>query len=129
MVSVVDNNQIVFITTEVLPSHLLFKTYNFYGWVESTRVITPSPQFFWSVNVFDTCAAYYEMVWTPFLNNIFAIGGVTGKSAMTSNLTQTLMSDKLKDPNLDCGPTDFEVLVEHESSTKSMALQRFITVS
>ena len=42
------------------------KTYNFFGWIESPNLRAPSPQFNWTVNVYDTCAAFYEMVWTPF---------------------------------------------------------------
>lgn len=65
-VSVVDNYHLAVKSNEVIPPNLLYKTYNFFGWIESPNLRAPSPQFAWTVNVYDTCAAFYEMIWSPF---------------------------------------------------------------
>jgi hypothetical protein len=65
-VSVVDNHSFSVNSQEIISPDLIKKTYNFYGWIESPKLRAPSPQFNWTVNVYDTCAAFYEMAWTPF---------------------------------------------------------------
>ena len=65
-VSVVDNYHLAVKSKEVIPPNLIYKTYNFFGWIESPNLRAPSPQFTWTVNVYDTCAAFYEMIWSPF---------------------------------------------------------------
>lgn len=97
-VTVVDNHHLSFKSTETLPADSLYKTYNFNGWIESTRVSTPSPQFTWTVNVYDTCAAFFEMVWSPFSNLFLTIGSKTSVTKSIAAFTQTLKNGKTFDP-------------------------------
>ena len=115
-----DNHYLTVESREVIPAHQLFKTYNFFGWFESPHGSVPSPEFTFSVNIYDACAAFYEMNWSVFTDINLMIGSVSSATSQIATFTQTLRSHKNFDPKLDCGPGDFEVSVNHpESSTNS----------
>ena len=89
-VSTVDANTISVLNTETDGfGQLLFKTYNFEGYVMSTKVAAQSPLFEWPIRIYDTCAAYYEMVWSSFSEISIDIGSMIGDS-QTRAFTQTL---------------------------------------
>ena len=80
-VTVVDNQHIRVINTETEGFGVnFFKTYNFRGYIKASRVTAFSPEFTWAVKVYDTCAAYYEMVWASFTNIAVDIGSGSGGS-------------------------------------------------
>ena len=77
-VTVVGTSAITVVSTEVVPANVLFKTYNFYGYVTASQVTAQSPQYTWPINIYDTCAAAYNMVFATFANQQVDIGSGTG---------------------------------------------------
>ena len=79
-VTVVDSHTIRVLNTETEGFGVnFFKTYNFRGYILASRVTASSPEFTWAVKVYDTCAAYYEMVWGSFPNINIDIGSGSGE--------------------------------------------------
>lgn len=72
-VSAVDSHKISIVSTEVIPADTLFKTYNFLVWIDST-IVNASSKLEWSVRVYDTCAAFYKMIWDDFSDGDLVIG-------------------------------------------------------
>jgi len=126
-VSVTDTTHISVLSSETIPANSFFKTYNFFGWIEST-LVAASPQYTWAVNVYDTCAAYYEMVWSTFASANINIGSGTGDSQIKA-FTQTLKSGKTITTALDCGEGTFEIILSDPTSAKSIALGSLISVT
>jgi len=76
--TVVNNKTISVVSTEAVPANVLLKTYNFFGYVTASLVTAQSPQYTWPVNIYDTCAAAYNMVFATFADMNVSIGVPTG---------------------------------------------------
>jgi hypothetical protein len=66
IVNVKDEYHLSVMSREVIGDESLYKSFNFFGWIESPKIRAPSPEFLLTINVHDTCATFYDMVMAPF---------------------------------------------------------------